>query len=121
MEIGEKIRDRYTDWRIKRDVRKAVDKVMKELEEEMQNPPSTATAAAQPSSSAPNDNIKDNLAVPPSPNSKAATDVSTPSENQQQELPPYTETADIRMPQPAHIQSQPDPNAPVPYTRDLTP
>ncbi|KIO30517.1 hypothetical protein M407DRAFT_223999 [Tulasnella calospora MUT 4182] len=88
--------------------------------EEMPDPPSAATATAQPNSSAQNGNSRDNLIVPSSPNSKAAAETSAQSDDQQQ-LPPYTETAEIRMPQPAHIQSHPDPNAPVPYTRDLTP
>ncbi|KAG8899706.1 hypothetical protein FRC01_010404 [Tulasnella sp. 417] len=124
-DIGEKLRDRYTSWRMKRDVRKAVDKLMKDLDKELQDPPSgtAAETTGQPNSSTQNDNGRDNLAVPSSPNSKAATDASTPEENQQQQQqpPPYTETADITMPEPAHIRSQPDPNAPVPYTRELAP
>ncbi|KAG8948822.1 hypothetical protein FRC04_009287 [Tulasnella sp. 424] len=120
-DIGEKIRDRFLDWRMKRMVAKAVDEVVKELEA-MPDPPSTATATAQPNSSSPlNDNSRDQLVVPSSPKSKAATEASTQSENQQQQPPPYTETADIAMPEPAHIQSQLDPNAPMPYTRELPP
>ncbi|KAG8916900.1 hypothetical protein FRC00_014270, partial [Tulasnella sp. 408] len=119
-DIGEKIRDRYMDWRFNRDLKKATDRLMKELEA-MPDPPSPDTAAAQPNSSTQNDKDKDNLAAPSSLNSKAATDASTPSENQQQQLPPYTETPEIRMPEPAYIQSHPDPNAPVPYTKELAP
>lgn len=119
-DVGEKIRDRTLDWRIKRRVSRSTRRILKELEA-MPDPPSMATATAQPSSSAQNDNSKDNLMAPSSPKSKAATDISTQSEKEQQQLPPYTETAEIRMPQPAHIQSHPDPRAPVPYTRELKP
>ncbi|KAG8916899.1 hypothetical protein FRC00_014269 [Tulasnella sp. 408] len=119
-DVGEKIRDRTLDWRIKRRVSRSTRRILKELEA-MPDPPSTATATAKPSSSAQNDSSKDNLMGPPSPKSKAATEISTSSEKEQQQLPPYTETADVRMPEPAHIQSQPDPSAPVPYTRELKP
>ncbi|KAG9047360.1 hypothetical protein FS837_002466 [Tulasnella sp. UAMH 9824] len=121
-DVGEKIRDRVLDWRIKRRVSRSTRRILKELEA-VPDPPSTAmaTATAKPKSSAKNDNSRDNLMVPSSPRSKAATDISTQSEKEQQQLPPCTETAEIRMPQPAHIQSQPDPSAPVPDTRELKP
>ncbi|KAG8991947.1 hypothetical protein FRB90_001153 [Tulasnella sp. 427] len=120
-DISDKIRDRMQDREFKRQ--------QKELEKRRKEEPFVPEQLDPPSSAA----DQATLVAPPSPYSKSVeaseSTVDLPpyeAKSEQEalnksEMPIAARPKEIAMPTPTNIESHLDPDAPVPYTRELTP